>query len=66
MKNLDLEYGVQFWVPQFKTDRELLERVQRNAARMMRGLAHLSNEERLRELGQVSLEKTEKGSDQRL
>ena len=41
-----LEYSVQACGPQYRKDMELMERVQRRATEMIRGLEHISCEER--------------------
>jgi len=52
-----LEYCVQMWSPHYRRVMHLLECVLRRATEMIEGMEHLSYEDRLRELGQLSLEK---------
>ena len=58
-----VKYHVPFWAAQFKRDRELLQRVQRRAKKMVRGLEHLLYGDRLRDLGLFSVEERRRSRD---
>lgn len=46
----NLRYYIQFWVPHYNKDIEVLESVQRRAVKLAKGLEHKSYKEQLREL----------------
>jgi len=52
-----LESCIELWSPQQKKNTDVLQRIQRRATKMIRGLEHLSYKDRLRELGLFSLKK---------
>ena len=53
-----LQYCIQVWEPQQKKDVKLLGTSPEVNTKMLRGLEHLSYEDKLRELGLFSLEET--------
>ena len=61
-----LGYCVQMWSPQYRRDVDLLEHIQKRDTKMIQGMEHYPYEDRLRELGQFSLEKKRLWGDLRV
>ena len=61
-----LEYAVQAWSPWLEKDKEVLEAVQRRAARTVTGLRARDYEERLQELGWTTLTERRQTADMTL
>ena len=51
-----LEYSIQAWCPYLRKDINALEKIQRRATKMVPKLRHLSYEDRMKNLGIISLE----------
>src|SRR6218665_3714774 len=58
-----LEYCVQMWNPYMQKDKDMLEKVQRRATRMIRGYRTLTYEERLERCGLTTLDKRRSRGD---
>ena len=58
-----LEYCVQAWNPFYKRDIELLEKVQRRATKVIKGLGNLKYEDRLQKCNLTTLEKRRSRGD---
>jgi hypothetical protein len=52
-----LEFCAQVWSPDLQKDKDILEKVQRRATKMIKGLGKLEYEDRLRECGLTTLER---------
>lgn len=51
---------MEFWTLQYKEDKELLDRFQQRATKIITSLEHLSHMERLQELGLFSLKREDR------